>query len=577
MPSSNNTVILNNCIEEFKRNNETNLSDHDALMLFSLEQITKYYELSYEEIEESIVDGGHDGGIDAFVFLVNEQAINSESQLVGGNVIFNESTKINILIALVRNETSFKEDAIDKIITDIPLYFDLELQEKQLLERFNDILVEKIMIFRQIWEKAMSKNANIQIEYSYICKANDTTNLSASLKSKIEQLKRNTEREIQGALIKLKNYSSKELLEIYRKPISTTLNLEFTENPTIITYKGSQVGYIGTVKLPNFLSFILNENGKLRENIFESNIRHFQGLVEVNRGIKKTILEDFQCDFWWLNNGITIIASNVNPIGKRLVLNEVQIVNGLQTSFIIAENYKTPQEDDKRSILVKIIQNDDKDTIEKIISATNRQNPISATLLRASEEIQRNIEIFFFQNKYFYDRRKNFYKNQKKPANKIFSMQFAAQSIESIMNYDPASARATPTFLFKDEKTYKNIFNTSTDYRIYLVCCLIMKKISNYIKYEILDKNMKNKYLNFTYHIARIVTSVITSKAYYEKKHLEKFDVNEINKNSIDIAISILEKIVGAYQKEYTHENIINIAKSKRFSNTLNEELKNII
>ena len=131
MPSSNNTVILNNCIKEYKEKNEIILSNHTAFLFFALEQITKYYELSYEEIEASIVDGGRDGGIDAFVILVNEKAINSEDQLEE-EIHFSESTKVNILIIQARTEKSFKEDALDKIITNIPLLLDLELNEKNL-------------------------------------------------------------------------------------------------------------------------------------------------------------------------------------------------------------------------------------------------------------------------------------------------------------------------------------------------------------------------------------------------------------------------------------------------------------
>ena len=156
-------------------------------------------------------------------------------------------------------------------------------------------------------------------------------------------------------------------------------------------------------------------------------------------------------------------------------------------------------------------------------------------------------------------------------------MQFTAQSIESIMNFDPASARATPTFLFKDEKTYEIIFDIRTNFQVYLNCCLIVREISNYIKYEISDKIIKNRNLNFTYHIARIVTSIITSKAYYERKQLALFNVKAINKEIIENAIAILNQLIGEYKNNNPDENIINIAKSKKFSNTLNEELNKII
>lgn len=574
MPGSNNTVILDGCIQEYKEKNKIKLTNnHDTLILFSTEQITKYYELSYDEIESSVVDGEKDGGIDAFIILINEKVINSEDQLSGNGIKFIESTKVNIFIIQAKTDKSFKESTLDKIISSIPLLFDLALNENQLLERFNPILVERVMIFRNIWGKAVRKNAKIKIEYAYICKANEINNLSTSFKSKMRQIISTTEQKMQGAMVKFKNYSSKELLNIYQKPISSTLDLDFMETPMSISYKDNQIGFIGTVSLFNFLPFLLNENNNIRENIFESNIRHYQGDVEVNEGIKNTILNDFQRDFWWLNNGITIIASKVNQIGKKLVLNEVQIVNGLQTSFIIAEHYKKVKVEDSRSILVKVIENKNKDTIDKIILATNKQNPITATLLRASEEIQRKIEMFFLQKGYFYDRRKNFYKNQNKPSSKIFSMQFTAQSIESIMNYSPDSARAKPTFLFKDDKTYNHIFNASTDYSIYLNCCRIVQIVSNYIKFKFSDKVTKNITRNFTYHIARITTSIITSQVYYNKNHLISLNTNKINENIIKRAIIILYDLVTIYRKKNPDENVINIAKSKKFVNTINKEL----
>ena len=140
------------------------------------------------------------------------------------------------------------------------------------------------------------------------------------------------------------------------------------------------------------------------------------------------------------------------------------------------------------------------------------------------------------------------------------------------MNYDPASARAKPTFLFKDDKTYNMIFDTSTNYSVYLNCCLIVQIVSNYIKYKITDKTVKNKYLNFTYHISRITTSIITSEVFYQKKHLESLNVNEINKKSIEKAIVILDDLVKLYQKNNPNENIINIAKSKKYKELMLRE-----
>jgi hypothetical protein len=39
-------------------------------------------------------------------------------------------------------------------------------------------------------------------------------------------------------------------------------------------------------------------------------------------------------EFWWLKNGVTVVCSKASVIGKTYSLNDVQVVNGLQTSYV---------------------------------------------------------------------------------------------------------------------------------------------------------------------------------------------------------------------------------------------------
>ena len=47
---------------------------------------------------------------------------------------------------------------------------------------------------------------------------------------------------------------------------------------------------------------------------------------------------------------------------------------------------------DKRSLMVKVIENIDEETSDRIINATNSQTKIEAINLHATEQIHRNIE-----------------------------------------------------------------------------------------------------------------------------------------------------------------------------------------
>lgn len=55
---------------------------------------------------------------------------------------------------------------------------------------------------------------------------------------------------------------------------------------------------------------ITSEHGELLEYLFESNVRDYEGDVEVNEQIRETLHnQNDKAEFWWLNNGITILAA----------------------------------------------------------------------------------------------------------------------------------------------------------------------------------------------------------------------------------------------------------------------------
>jgi hypothetical protein len=56
----------------------------------------------------------------------------------------------------------------------------------------------------------------------------------------------------------------------------------------------------------------------------------------VNEDIKVTLLNIDSPDFWWLNNGVTILATGASVVGKSIQIEDIQIVNGLQTSESIS-------------------------------------------------------------------------------------------------------------------------------------------------------------------------------------------------------------------------------------------------
>ena len=65
-------------------------------------------------------------------------------------------------------------------------------------------------------------------------------------------------------------------------------------------------------------------------------MRAYQGEVEVNCEIAASLEQPIDgLDFWWLNNGVTIVADEAGFMNNQLVIANPLIVNGLQTSHEI--------------------------------------------------------------------------------------------------------------------------------------------------------------------------------------------------------------------------------------------------
>ena len=158
----------------------------------------------------------------------------------------------------------------------------------------------------------------------------------------------------------------------------------------------------------NIDSYVFTMNGKhigdlvrrFRRRLFARNIRGFLGRAsDVNRSIEET-LKDEPENFWYFNNGVTIICDEAKESGtagrKRLQIKNPQIINGQQTSNML--NLFGPTE---AELLVKVIAiprekpkdfNTFNDLVSEIVAATNWQNKISASDLKANDPEQIRIE-----------------------------------------------------------------------------------------------------------------------------------------------------------------------------------------
>jgi len=566
MAEGNNTKIIDACLHEFKQANELTLEPGELFELFVGLQATKDQDLTAEDISGAIVDGANDGGIDFFLPLLDDQPVLTKEE--ADEVSAGKQSALRLVVAQSKRDPTFKESVLDKWITSMNVILDLSISEDELSERFNGALTEKIIAFRKVLLHVSRKGGSVGVRYIYATRSNDFEP-SPAFKQKARQLVAVTEKALSSAVIEINCLSAKELFHLYQTEAPERRELSFSGNPLAVKYSDG-IGYVGLVPLRGLKSFISTEAGQIDERVFESNVRHFQGSVDVNTKIRATVKSDVGRDFWWLNNGVTVVAPSATPLGNSLNITNPQIVNGLQTSYSIYEALDELRPDD-RCVLVKVIVSSDKSTIDSVISATNSQTAVGAASLRATDEVQRRIEAYFESKGYYYDRRKNYYKNRGKPIAKIFGIPYVAQAIHAILNRSPAGARARPTSLIKDEATYQSIFDQSRDFQSYLNACLIVQQARAHVS-SMPSWVDRLTLANYVFHLAQVSTAFALGTAHYTSKDVGVLAMGRVS-SALPAAAAWLKGFIDDYVEKNEYANFITLSKSTPFSDTINASL----
>jgi hypothetical protein len=211
----------------------------------------------------------------------------------------------------------------------------------------------------------------------------------------------------------------RELRTMYQQATSTVrVTLPVLKQFAVPAAPGVVQSFVGLIAAPELVRTILDDgSGKLRENLFESNVRAFQGYNRVNSGIRETLRDpDKRQRFAVMNNGITIVTRKMDRVSDDFVLDDFQIVNGCQTCHVLFD--ERDQLTEEVFVSVHIVHSVDEDVIQGIVAATNQQTPVSDEDLAAREDFHKELEDFFTlgwdkPQQLFYERRAKQYSERK--------------------------------------------------------------------------------------------------------------------------------------------------------------------
>lgn len=492
---TNDQIILEQIIKDRFDEGQDGMSISEYFEIYAATEILKNQDMSYDDIEYGIVGNGGDGGIDSIYTFVNGELLKEDTEI-------NPAQKKNVIeLVVIQSKTSpnFKEDAIIKFRESAEDLFDLSNSVDDFDTRYNKDVREKVELFRKAYGQLAKTFPRLLIKYFYVTQG---VGIHPNVEGKVLKLREKIAELFSNAEFSFDFIGANRLLELTRDIPTTSRVLDVSESP-IGTAGGS---YICLVELKNYFKFI-SDAGALSRSLFESNVRDYQGSVIVNTAIRKTLQNAHSEDFWYLNNGVTVITPNAVLSGKQLTIEDPQIVNGLQTSHEIYQHFSTEKVEsdgqtglvDKRMVLVRIICEKDEPARDRIIRATNSQTAIPPASLRSSDEIHRNIEDFLKANGFYYDRKKNYYKNKGMPISQIISIPYMAQAMMAMVLLKPDQARARPSTLLNSDVEYKKVFSLDMPIDVYLKVIQIMRAVERHLKESEIDRKT---IANIKYYVA---------------------------------------------------------------------------
>jgi AIPR protein len=106
---------------------------------------------------------------------------------------------------------------------------------------------------------------------------------------------------------------------------------------------------------------------------------------------------------------VTIVAKEVRSTGDKFTIEDYQIVNGCQTSFVLHECRDEVLSDEGVLVPIRLIATRNEEVKNSIIKATNRQTEVTEEQLFALTDFPKKLEAFFpsfdGKKKLFYERR----------------------------------------------------------------------------------------------------------------------------------------------------------------------------
>lgn len=365
----------------------------------------RYMNESSDSVDAVVTGGGNDLGIDIAAVIVNGVLMREPSEIetaIQGDGV----SRAKIIFAQAKTSSRQESKMIAKFLSGV-----LHVTKAGVEPDSNISLTGKLrdiadMLDVLVENQEKFEGMSFPLDLYYI-----TTSEQCSTRPLEELQVQNAVAEIE----RLKVYENVVVQLLGRQDIDAKLqnsrrpqNVPFNFKDKVVVEGPEEDGarldkaYIGNLPISELLKLLLTSvdaSGELRGRIFDDNVRQFMGDGNlVNKKIYGTLNGSERSLFPIFNNGVTIIASELNESSYRMKISGYQVVNGAQTCSQIVRWFQDGASEKQIKttyVPVKIIVSKDLDLRSQVTVATNLQTPIVATDIQSSSQKAKDVEEYF--------------------------------------------------------------------------------------------------------------------------------------------------------------------------------------
>jgi hypothetical protein len=337
---------------------------------------------------------------------------------------------------------------------------------------------------------------------------------------------------------------------------SSSAKLTFQKAITLPSHDKVDEAYIGYVPASEILAIALGDPDQegirhINRALFYDNVRDFNPDSEINKSIIFELELGDDSSFVFKNNGITVVSKSIDRKGDIFTLEDYQIVNGCQTTNILAY---IKSKADGISVPLRLIGCSDTEFISSVIIGTNRQNEVREDQFWAMRPFMKDLEEYCASqssdSRIYIERRDNQYREILIERTRILRPSDLMKVAAAMFFYQPNRAARDHRGIRKEFSS--RIFSEGHNVELYHMAALALYKFDYLVRTAKVDRSRVIYRFYALYALVRkqwetpnILDASPKSQKKVKDAILAILDDNDLFASHIEEVANHLEKIIS--------------------------------